>query len=56
MEILQTSFLDRRPFIVDVLDKVSPLVLEAHRGDLIIARVDSEYGWTFGLLGLLLPT
>ena len=43
-------WLQRHPLIVVLLDQIRPLLLETHRDDPFLDRVDSELRWTFGLL------
>ena len=43
-------WLQRHPLIVVLLDQIRPLLLETHRDDPLLDRVDSEFRWTFGLL------
>ena len=43
-------WLQRHPLIVVLLDQIRSLLLETHRDDPLLDRVDSELRWTFGLL------
>ena len=40
-------WLQRHPFIVVLLDQIRLLLLETHRDDPLLDRVDSELRWTF---------
>ena len=42
-------WLQRHPLIVVLLDQIRSLLLETHRDDPLLDRVDSELRWTFGL-------